>query len=227
MCSSVPDRGSRATCATTRRGKWSRNRWRTCAPAACCCCFPRAPAPRGFRSIALVGSVGLIAKHANVPVQTLVIETDSPFLEQGLALVQAPDAAHHLQGAAGTALRPTRRCARLHGRTRRLLSAGSAGRAAVRWLKTRMTPSSTHLVLIPSYNPGPKVVSTGARALEQWAPVWVVVDGSTDHSEHRLSEMAATEPDLASLGACRKIAARAPRCCSACARRRPWGLPMR
>jgi glycosyltransferase involved in cell wall biosynthesis len=59
-----------------------------------------------------------------------------------------------------------------------------------------MTPSSTHLVLIPSYNPGPKVYATVRAALEQWAPVWVVIDGSTDHSEHRLSEMAAAEPNL-------------------------------
>src|SRR5258707_1017019 len=59
-----------------------------------------------------------------------------------------------------------------------------------------MTPSSTHLVLIPSYNPGPKVYATVCEALEQWAPVWVVIDGSTDHSEHRLSEMAAAEPNL-------------------------------
>jgi glycosyltransferase involved in cell wall biosynthesis len=59
-----------------------------------------------------------------------------------------------------------------------------------------MTPSSTHLVLIPSYNPGPKVYSTVYAALEQWAPVWVIIDGSTDHSEHRLSEMAAAEPNL-------------------------------
>jgi glycosyltransferase involved in cell wall biosynthesis len=59
-----------------------------------------------------------------------------------------------------------------------------------------MTPSSTHLVLIPSYNPGPKVYSTVRAALEQWAPVWVIIDGSTDHSEHRLSEMAAAEPNL-------------------------------
>jgi glycosyltransferase involved in cell wall biosynthesis len=59
-----------------------------------------------------------------------------------------------------------------------------------------ITPSSTHLVLIPSYNPGPKVFSTVRAALEQWAPVWVVIDGSTDHSEHRLSEMAAAEPNL-------------------------------
>ncbi len=59
-----------------------------------------------------------------------------------------------------------------------------------------MTPSSTHLVLIPSYNPGSRVFSTVRAALDQWAPVWIVVDGSTDHSEHRLSEMAATEPNL-------------------------------
>jgi glycosyltransferase involved in cell wall biosynthesis len=59
-----------------------------------------------------------------------------------------------------------------------------------------VVPSSTHLVLIPSYNPGPKVFSTVREALAQWAPVWVVVDGSTDHSEHRLLEMAAAEPNL-------------------------------
>jgi glycosyltransferase involved in cell wall biosynthesis len=59
-----------------------------------------------------------------------------------------------------------------------------------------MTPSSTHLVLIPSFNPGAKVFSTVRAALSVWTPVWVVVDGSTDHSEHRLAEMAAAEPNL-------------------------------
>jgi glycosyltransferase involved in cell wall biosynthesis len=59
-----------------------------------------------------------------------------------------------------------------------------------------MTPSSTHLVLIPSFNPGAKVYSTVRAALDHWAPVWIVVDGSTDHSEHRLAEMAAAEPNL-------------------------------
>ena len=52
--------------------------------------------PEGTRSTrapinALVGSVGLIAKHANVPVQTLVIETDSPFLSKGWPLFRRPD----------------------------------------------------------------------------------------------------------------------------------------
>jgi 1-acyl-sn-glycerol-3-phosphate acyltransferase len=38
----------------------------------------------------LAGSVGLIAKHAHVPVQTLLIETDSPFLSKGWPLFKRP-----------------------------------------------------------------------------------------------------------------------------------------
>jgi 1-acyl-sn-glycerol-3-phosphate acyltransferase len=52
--------------------------------------------PEGTRTIRapinpLVGSVGLIAKHANVPVQTLVIETDSPYLSKGWPLFKRPE----------------------------------------------------------------------------------------------------------------------------------------
>jgi 1-acyl-sn-glycerol-3-phosphate acyltransferase len=52
--------------------------------------------PEGTRTTrapinSLVGSVGLIAKHANVPVQTLVIETDSPFLSKGWPLFRRPE----------------------------------------------------------------------------------------------------------------------------------------
>ncbi len=51
--------------------------------------------PEGTRTIrepinTLVGSVGLIAKQANVPVQTLMIETDSPFLSKGWPLFRRP-----------------------------------------------------------------------------------------------------------------------------------------
>ena len=60
-----------------------------------------------------------------------------------------------------------------------------------------MTPSSlTHLVLIPSYNPGPKVYSTIREALAQWSPVWVVVDGSTDGTHEGLLALASTDEGL-------------------------------
>src|SRR3981189_3042751 len=52
--------------------------------------------PEGTRTTreplhSLVGSVGFIAKHAHVPVQTLVIETDSPFLSKGWPLFRRPE----------------------------------------------------------------------------------------------------------------------------------------
>ena len=57
-------------------------------------------------------------------------------------------------------------------------------------------PSRTHLVLIPSYNPGNKVFETVRAAREHWSPVWVVVDGSTDGTPAALQEMARTDPGL-------------------------------
>ncbi len=57
-------------------------------------------------------------------------------------------------------------------------------------------PSSTHLVLIPSYNPGPKVYETVAAARRAWSPVWVVVDGSSDGTAEGLRALAANDPGL-------------------------------
>ena len=59
-----------------------------------------------------------------------------------------------------------------------------------------MSPSPTHLVLIPSYNPGEKVFETVRAARAQWTPVWVVVDGSTDGTGERLAALAAGDPGL-------------------------------
>jgi len=56
--------------------------------------------------------------------------------------------------------------------------------------------SSTHLVLIPSYNPGAAVYATVQAARRQWTPVWVVVDGSDDGSAEGLAAMAADDPGL-------------------------------
>ena len=56
--------------------------------------------------------------------------------------------------------------------------------------------STTHLVLIPSYNPGAKVYDTVRAARQYWAPVWVVVDGSTDGSAAGLLAMAEHDAGL-------------------------------
>ena len=60
-----------------------------------------------------------------------------------------------------------------------------------------MTPaSSTHLVVIPSYNTGAKVYETVRAARGAWSPVWVVVDGSDDGTAEGLKAMAAADSGL-------------------------------
>lgn len=56
--------------------------------------------------------------------------------------------------------------------------------------------SRTHVVLIPSYNPGPKVFETVRAALAQWEPVWVVTDGSTDGTPAGLQALEREQPGL-------------------------------
>jgi glycosyltransferase involved in cell wall biosynthesis len=56
--------------------------------------------------------------------------------------------------------------------------------------------SATHLVIIPSYNPGRKVFETVRSARAHWNPVWVIVDGSTDGTTEILLSMAAEDPGL-------------------------------
>ncbi len=58
------------------------------------------------------------------------------------------------------------------------------------------THSSTHLVLIPSFNPGPKVYDTVRAAREYWTPVWVVIDGSTDGTAQGLTALAQNDAGL-------------------------------
>ena len=56
--------------------------------------------------------------------------------------------------------------------------------------------STTHVVLVPSYNPGAVVFDTLRAARAMWCPVWLVSDGSTDGTVARLHELAATDVGL-------------------------------
>jgi len=57
-------------------------------------------------------------------------------------------------------------------------------------------PSSTHLVLIPSYNTGRLLAETVRAARAQWHPVWVVIDGSTDGTAQIAQRMADVDAGL-------------------------------
>lgn len=56
--------------------------------------------------------------------------------------------------------------------------------------------SNSHLVLIPTYNTGSRVLETVRNARAVWQPVWVVVDGSTDGTSEALRSLAADDPSL-------------------------------
>ena len=59
-----------------------------------------------------------------------------------------------------------------------------------------MMPSLTHLVILPTYNTGPRLRGVVAEVLQHWQPVLVVVDGSTDGSEVPVVAMARDNPAL-------------------------------
>jgi len=67
---------------------------------------------------------------------------------------------------------------------------------AVAGAKTVPRASRTHLVLIPSYDTGPKVLETVAQARAAWTPVWVVCDGSTDGTPAQLQALAERDGGL-------------------------------
>ena len=56
--------------------------------------------------------------------------------------------------------------------------------------------SRSHLVIIPSYNTGAKVLETVRQARKFWTPVWVVVDGSTDGTDRQLLALAEQDAGL-------------------------------
>lgn len=59
-----------------------------------------------------------------------------------------------------------------------------------------MTPSTTHLVLIPSFDTGARLGETVREARARWNPVWVVIDGSTDGSTAEVQRLAVGDAGL-------------------------------
>lgn len=57
-------------------------------------------------------------------------------------------------------------------------------------------PSQTHLIVIPTYNTGRRLIETVCEAHRCWSPVWVVVDGSTDGSAESLQALAQRESGI-------------------------------
>lgn len=59
-----------------------------------------------------------------------------------------------------------------------------------------ISPAPRPLVVIPSYNTGPRLAQTVREARRFWEPVWVVIDGSSDGSDGPVRQMGESDPGL-------------------------------
>jgi Tat protein secretion system quality control protein TatD with DNase activity len=89
---------------------------------------------------ALQAGAGIIAKEAGVPVQTLLIETDSPFLSKGWPLFRRPAFPIHFRVRLGRRLEPADDVRELMAQLDRYLRAELADAPQNDWLAARPRP---------------------------------------------------------------------------------------
>jgi 1-acyl-sn-glycerol-3-phosphate acyltransferase len=95
--------------------------------------------PEGTRSIqapvnALKASIGVISKQASVPVQTLIIETDSPYLSKGWPLFRMPQLPITYRVRLGRRFEPPADVRAFMGELERYYASELAGSLQSKWL---------------------------------------------------------------------------------------------
>jgi 1-acyl-sn-glycerol-3-phosphate acyltransferase len=95
--------------------------------------------PEGTRTTSapvnkLTASVGVIAKHARVPVQVAIIETDSPYLSKGWSLFRVPSLPITYRVRLGRRLEPTSDVPELMAELEREFATELAGATQSTWL---------------------------------------------------------------------------------------------
>ncbi|MBL8539275.1 MAG: lysophospholipid acyltransferase family protein [Burkholderiales bacterium] len=90
----------------------------------------------------LKSSIGVIAKHARVPVQTLLVETDSPYLGKGWPLFQRPTLPITYRVRLGKRFDPPEDAAALVAELQQYFAAELANAPQNLWLKRRAPPRS-------------------------------------------------------------------------------------
>jgi 1-acyl-sn-glycerol-3-phosphate acyltransferase len=92
----------------------------------------------------LTGSVGVIAKHAQVPIQTLIIETDSPYLSKGWPLFRVASLPITYRVRLGRRFDPPRDAAACMEELQREFTTELAGSLQDAWLgETREQPENS------------------------------------------------------------------------------------
>jgi 1-acyl-sn-glycerol-3-phosphate acyltransferase len=107
--------------------------------------FPEGTRTRRVPLNPLTGSVGVIAKQARVPVQMLIIETDSPYLSKGWPLLRVPSLPITYRVRLGKRFDPPRNAAALVEELEREFITELTGAPQNKWLgQTPHPPESPH-----------------------------------------------------------------------------------
>jgi 1-acyl-sn-glycerol-3-phosphate acyltransferase len=107
--------------------------------------------PEGTRTIRppinpLTASVGVIAKHARVPVQVLIIETDSPYLSKGWTLFRVPSLPITYRVRLGRRFDPPTDIPAFMDELDHEFSEQLAGAPQAAWLGHTSDPPNNHLI---------------------------------------------------------------------------------
>jgi 1-acyl-sn-glycerol-3-phosphate acyltransferase len=107
--------------------------------------------PEGTRTVRapinrLTGSAGVIARHARVPIQVAIIETDSPYLGKGWPVFKVPRLPIHYRVRLGRRLEPTDDAAACTAALERELTRELAGAPQNGWLGGANTPGGKALL---------------------------------------------------------------------------------
>jgi hypothetical protein len=209
-------RGSPSTSATTSAAAWCATPWRPCAKGNQLVLFPE-----GTRTVEaplnrFKPGITLIAHLARVPIQTVVIESFSPYLTKGWPLLKAPPVPVRMRPSPGPTLRGRRRPPRAAAPPRTLSSPRNC-------VSDGAAMSATHVVVIPSYDTGPIVYDTVRAARAAWSPVGSSSTAVATAPAEGLLALAAGDPACASTCS-RATAARERPCCMRSRRQRRAGF---
>jgi 1-acyl-sn-glycerol-3-phosphate acyltransferase len=108
--------------------------------------FPEGTRTTRFPINTLTGSVGVIAKHAHVPVQMLIIETDSPYLSKGWPLFRVPSVPITYRVRLGRRFDPPQNVAAFMEELEREFTSELAGALQTGWLGETTDPPDPRLV---------------------------------------------------------------------------------
>ncbi len=133
----------------------------------------------------------LTSVSSGVPIHTIFIERSGSYLGKEAGLWEPAEVPIRMSVRVGEVFEPR------ENETAKSSQRDWSGIFGIGWISRSSrnaegmsgVRSATQCVIIPSYNSGPLLAEVVREVADRWAPVWVVVDASTDGSERDVLAM--------------------------------------